>query len=238
MGGLAGGFHGGPEGALGGVYEVEGSGLADEGELIVFGVMLGEVFGAGLMRFFAHESYEVDGDRELGEMVFVLEEGKEHRGHGAFGIGGATAPDFAVAFFGGKGIDGHAVDGDGVEVRPEENAGSVIRTGSASDEIGAVRKDFVEGDGEAPVGEQGSEMGRHSSFARMRAVWNSIRIDRRDADKVLEKRGNGHFLEKCFCSETHFVKRVGWSLEVLAQIVCKLRLFVRCKPVEQVLFFD
>ena len=117
VGGFAGGLDGGPEGAFGGVDEVEGGGLADESELVVRGVVFGEVLGAGLVRFFAHETDEVDGDGEVGETVFVFEKSDEHGGHGAFGIRGAAAPDFSIADFGGEGVDGHSVHGDGVEVR-------------------------------------------------------------------------------------------------------------------------
>lgn len=63
VGGFTRGLDGGPEGPFGGVHEVEGGGLADEGEFVFGGVVLGEVFGAGLMGFFAHEADEVDGDR-------------------------------------------------------------------------------------------------------------------------------------------------------------------------------
>ena len=49
VGGFTSGFDGGPERALGGVNEVEGGWFADEGELVFGGVVLGEVFGTGLV---------------------------------------------------------------------------------------------------------------------------------------------------------------------------------------------
>ena len=172
--------------------KVEGGGLADEGELVFGGVVFGEVFGAGLMGFLAHEGDEVDGDGEVGENVFVLKESKEHRGHGAFGVGGAATPDFSVAFFGAERLDGHAVDGDGVEVGSEEDAGAVVGTRGAGNEVGAVGEDFVEGDGEAPRGEQGGEVGSHFGFARKGGVGDGVGVDGGNADEVLEEGGDGH----------------------------------------------
>ena len=121
-----------------------------------------------------------------------MEKSKEHRGHGAFGVGGSAAPDLAVTLLGGEGFDGHAVHGDCVEMRAEEDAGAIVRTGSASDEIGTVGEYFFESDGKAPRGEERGEVGSHFGFARKRGVGNGVGIDGGDANEVLQESGDGH----------------------------------------------
>lgn len=121
-----------------------------------------------------------------------MKEGDEHGGHGAFGIGASASPDFAVAFFGGEGFDGHAVDGDGVEMGAKKNAGAVVRSRGASDEVGAVGEDFFEGDVKAPFGQEGREVCSHLGFAGVGGTRNSIGIDGGNADEILEKGGDGH----------------------------------------------
>lgn len=148
--------------------ELERGGFTDEGKFVFGGVVFREVFGAWLAGFFAHKGNEIDGDGAGGEVVEVVEETDEHGGHGAFGVGGAATPDFVVLDFGGKGVDGHSGDADGIEVGAEEDAGAVFWAWAAGDEVGAVGENFFEGYGEAVLGEEVFEVGGDLGFA---SVW-------------------------------------------------------------------
>lgn len=153
--------------------------------------MFGEVLGTVLGGFFAHEGYEIYGDGHIGEDVFVFCETGEHGGHGAFGIGCSASPDFTVAYFPGKGGDGHVGDAYGIEMGAEEDAGTAVEGGEAGDEVWAVGGDFLKGDGGSDAGEPVGEVGGHFflvgvfRFIRVGVVW----IDGGDADEVLEEHG-------------------------------------------------
>lgn len=171
--------------------DLHGGRFTDDSEGVFVGVVPSEMLGAVLGGFLAHEGDEIDSDGELGEEVFVFGESGEHGGHGAFGIGCATAPDFAIADIPGEGRDGHVGDAHGIEMGAEEDAGASVEGGEAGDEVWAPWGDFLEGDGGSDVGQPVGEVGCHFflvgefRFIRVGVVW----VDGGDADEVLEKHG-------------------------------------------------
>ena len=148
-----------PERALVGVNNFATGGLADEGE--VGALLPDEGAGAFLAGFLAHEPGEPDLVAEGGDAVAKLAEAPEHGGHGAFGVGGAAPPKFAVADFAAEWVDDHAGDADGIEMRGENNAflAGAIRGESAND-IRAAGGDFAQlGFRAAVAKERGDEFG-------------------------------------------------------------------------------
>lgn len=171
--------------------DLHGGGFTCDGENVVGSVVLREMFGAVLGGFLTHEGDEVDGDGEVGKEVFVFGEAREHGGHGAFGIGCASPPDFAVADFSGEGGDGHVGNAYGIEMRAEQDARSAVERGETGDKVWSTGGDFLKGDGGTDVGEPVGEVGGH--FVLM-GVFRFIRvgvvgIDGGDTDEVLEEHG-------------------------------------------------
>ena len=187
VGGLAGAAEGGPGGAFGDVDHLHRRRFADDGELVIRGVAAGEVLAAKLPGFLAHEGDEVDGDRRLRLERRGLAERPQHGGHRPLGVRGPAAPDPAVAEVAAERVDAHAVDADGVEVRAEQNPRAAVARGEAGDQVGSARFDLVHDHLRAERLQPTAEEHRDLLFVGGIGAGGIVRIDRRDADEVLQK---------------------------------------------------
>jgi len=115
--GAAAGAQSGPQRAFGGVDDVHRGRLADDREDILMRMVFGEIPRSPLSGFLAHETHEIHRHGQIGEKLAIFMQRPQHGGHRALGVARAAAPQAAVADLPAEGIDGHAADAHGIEVR-------------------------------------------------------------------------------------------------------------------------
>lgn len=150
-------------------------------------MVLREVFRAPLPGLLAHECHEIHRHRQARQFRGMLAQRPQHRRHRALRIAGTAPPDFPVAQLGGKGIDDHVRHAHGIEMRPEQHARPAIHRRETSDQVRALRLDFLQHHLRAQIREPGLEKRRNlrlSAFVEARLV---IRIHRGNADQLLQE---------------------------------------------------